>query len=393
MSWNEVLFGSIVDLRQGMAFNKKNNHLIVEKGIPLLRIVDLNDGTETKFVNEELAPTQFIAKKDDIIYSRTGVHLGLVYTNREGIVHNNCFRVIPKDDLIDKKYLYWYLKQPKIIEEARSKAGGSAQPDLNHGAFKSIIFKYPSSLEEQKKIADILSAYDDLIENNLKRIKLLEEAAQNIYKEWFVNFRFPNHENTLIDNNTGLPEGWSKDKVDKYFEFERGVEVGSKNYLSEESDDTIPFLRVGSLSTRNTEIYTNKSLVKEKILSFSDICISMDGSIGVVGYGMKGAYSTGLRKVISIDGTFGKGFIFSLLNSENIQNTIRAFAKGSTILHASSSIKEMTFNKADKETITKANSILEPIYNQMLLLTKHCNKLKEARDILLPRLMNQTIEV
>ena len=70
--------------------------------------------------------------------------------------------------------------------------------------------KYTISLQTQKRIADILSAYDDFIENNLKRIKLLEQAAQNIYKEWFVNLRFPGHENTPINEETGLPEGWEK---------------------------------------------------------------------------------------------------------------------------------------------------------------------------------------
>ena len=73
-------------------------------------------------------------------------------------------------------------------------------------SLKSIEIKFPP-LQTQKRIADILSAYDDLIENNLKRIKLLEQAAQNIYKEWFVNLRFPGHENTPINEETGLPEG------------------------------------------------------------------------------------------------------------------------------------------------------------------------------------------
>ena len=73
---------------------------------------------------------------------------------------------------------------------------------MNHSVLKAISFNYPK-LQTQKRIADILSAYDDLIENNLKRIKLLEQAAQNIYKEWFVNLRFPGHENTAINEETG----------------------------------------------------------------------------------------------------------------------------------------------------------------------------------------------
>ena len=76
----------------------------------------------------------------------------------------------------------------------------------------------------------------------------------------------------------------------------RGIEVGSKNYLSAETEQTVPFLRVGSLGARDNNIFTNISLVKDKLLNFEDVCISMDGTIGLVGYGLTGAYSTGLRK-------------------------------------------------------------------------------------------------
>jgi type I restriction enzyme S subunit len=248
-------------------------------------------------------------------------------------------------------------------------------------------------MKTQKRIADILSAYDDLIENNLKRIKLLEQAAQNIYKEWFVNMRFPGYENTPADQETGLPKGWKKTLVTNYFDFIRGVEVGSKNYVKEEADNTIPFLRVGSLGSRDTDIFTDISLVKDKILSFSNVCISMDGSIGLVGYGLVGAYSTGIRKVSSKIEKYGNGFIFCLLKSQDIQDTIRAYAKGSTILHASSSIKNLSFKDASREISSHFNNVVEPLYNQMLNLNKQNQKLKEARDILLPRLMNQTIEV
>ena len=89
----------------------------------------------------------------------------------------------------------------------KSLNGGVAVPTLNRNVLKNVFVSYPKSRETQKRIASILSTYDDLIENNLKRIKLLEETAQNIYKEWFVNFRFPNYEHTAFDAESGLPVG------------------------------------------------------------------------------------------------------------------------------------------------------------------------------------------
>jgi len=95
--WTTVTFGEVVRLEQGLCFNKKTNHLMAETGIPLLRIADLVNNTQTKFVDEERVPKKFIANPQDIIYSRTG-QVGLVFKGKVGVVHNNCFRVIPKEE-------------------------------------------------------------------------------------------------------------------------------------------------------------------------------------------------------------------------------------------------------------------------------------------------------
>ena len=301
--------------------------------------------------------------------------------------------VVTDENKLVNNYLYYYLCQHEVRTTlALFGRGGANQVNISPSNVESIKIDLPP-LQTQRRIADILSAYDDLIENNLKRIKLLEQAAQNIYKEWFVNLRFPGHENTSINEETGLPEGWKEVLAKEYFDFKRGIEVGSKNYVSEESDNTIPFLRVGSLGSRDKEVFTDISLVKDRILNFEDVCISMDGSIGLVGYGLIGAYSTGLRKIVAKSNKYSTGFIYGLLKSDQIQDTIRAYAKGSTILHASSSIEHLKFNDANEEISNLFNKVIVPIYSKLLNLNKQNQKLKAARDILLPRLMNRTIEV
>ncbi len=103
---------------------------------------------------------------------------------------------------------------------------GTAQKAVPISGIKTLEIELPS-LKSQKRIADILSAYDDLIENNRKQIKLLEEAAQRLYKEWFVDLHFPGHENTKIVD--GVPEGWSKNPIQDFISYEIG-EDGEKNY-------------------------------------------------------------------------------------------------------------------------------------------------------------------
>ena len=403
MSWQEIEIENLFDIKHGYAFKSKyfqesGKYVLTSPGhFHLLGGFRKREGKE-KYSTENF-DNRYLLRKNDIIIAMTEQGEGLlgstaIVPENDKYLHNQRLGLVQN---INSEKIYWkYI--PLLLNEYKIRkaiSNSSTGTKVKHTSPKRILelkCKLPS-FKVQKQIANIIYAYNDLIENNLKRIKLLEKAAQNIYKGWFVSLRFPGYENTPINLETGLPEGWVKVLAKEYFDFKRGIEVGSKNYVTEESESTIPFLRVGSLGYRDTAIFTDISLVKDRILVFSDLCISMDGSIGLVGYGLVGAYSTGLRKVEPKIDKYGNGFIYCLLKSKHIQDTIRTYAKGSTILHASSSIEHLKFNDAPDEISKQFNSIVEPIYSQMLNLNKQNQKLKAARDILLPRLMNRTIEV
>lgn len=397
MSWDVRKFGDIVDKIIGGGTPSKSKSEYWDGDIYWASVKDMSEGkyslseTQDTITQEGLENSSANLINEGTLIVSTRMGLGRAFINTVPMAINQDLKAVyPNKKFVDNDFLLWnYVSQATHIE---SMGNGATVKGIRLEQLKSIEIKLPP-LQIQKRIADILSAYDDLIENNLKRIKLLEQAAQNIYKEWFVNLRFPGHENTPINEETGLPEGWKEVLAKEYFDFKRGIEVGSKNYVSEESDNTIPFLRVGSLGSRDEEVFTDISLVKDRILNFEDVCISMDGSIGLVGYGLIGAYSTGLRKIVAKSNKYSTGFIYGLLKSEEIQDTIRAYAKGSTILHASSSIEHLKFNDANEEISTQFNKVIDPIYSKLLNLNKQNQKLKEARDILLPRLMNRTIEV
>lgn len=214
--WRVVKLGEVVDLQQGLAINIKSKHLLVEKSnLALLRITDLINKKEVQYVDEKLVPSQFIAENNSLIYSRTG-QVGLVFRNRKGVVHNNCFKIIPHDQ-IKKDFLYYILQQESFYKSVNQIAQKAAQPDLTHTAFKSLEILLPK-VESQEKIAEVLSAYDDLIENNEKRIKILEQMAQKLYTEWFVKFKFPGHEFVaMVDSGNPdfgmVPEEWEVRKV------------------------------------------------------------------------------------------------------------------------------------------------------------------------------------
>jgi type I restriction enzyme S subunit len=295
----------------------------------------------------------------------------------------------------DNDYLYYLLKANK--DHIRAYSGGTTYESINKDTLKNVKLKIHKDKTQREEIADILSTYDDLIENNNRRIEILEEMAQAIYKEWFVNFRFPGHEKTnFVDSGTEfgkIPEGWEIRKINEFVDFVRGVEPGSKNYYEEQKKSTLPFLRVGDLGDRNSGIFVKEELLNGRIINKEDLVVTMDGTVGIVKFGLKGGYSTGIRKIEIKDDKVNKVFLWQLMKSDQIQNIIRAHAKGTTILHASESINYMKFILPSKSIMDLYEKQVCPIVELMLNIYNQNNKLKQARDLLLPKLISGEIEV
>lgn len=182
----EYCLGDLVEVSQGLAINSKSKHLLVNEGLPLLRITDMFSDTYSQFISVEDAPIKCVAKRDDLIYTRTG-QVGFVFTNKQGVIHNNCFKVIPKSPLVTKRFIYWFLRQEKIRALSNSLASGSVQKDLNHSAFKSIPITL-IDIHQQKSADELLSALDDRITLLRETNTTLEAIAQALFKSWFVDF-------------------------------------------------------------------------------------------------------------------------------------------------------------------------------------------------------------
>ena len=153
------------------------------------------------------------------------------------------------------RFVYFFVKTLKLDNYNV----GNANPTLNRNHIHRLKIRIPQKVE-QEKIADILSAYDDLIDANRRRIQLLEESSRLLFREWFVYFRFPGHEKVKLADHEGIdiPEGWNREKLNKYVTFKRGVEPGSDNYLESQEVDTFPFYRVSDLVTRKPEIFVDE---------------------------------------------------------------------------------------------------------------------------------------
>ena len=387
-------------------FAEINPKVELKKGepYPFIEMEDLTPGLRYASATKEKVfkgeGSRF--KTDDIIFARITPCLehGKIAQvkgkeNEKFFGSTEFFVFRAKDGVSDGSFLF-YLSYSDILRKPAEKSmyGASGRQRASIEVVKAI--EVPNiPFETQHKIAAILSAYDDLIENNTRRIQILEEMTQRIYQEWFVNFRFPGHEKVkFIDSELGkIPEGWKVDHITNFVNFERGVEPGSNNYEKICTKENIPFIRVGDLGNRSSEIFIKRSLTKDKILNKGDIVISMDGTPGIVKIGLFGCYSSGIRKLVIKNELMKRSFLYFLMKSEHIQSIIKTHSKGTTILHASESIENMHFVLPEEKFIEAFDNKVGPTINEFLLLEEKNKLLRETRDLLLPKLISGELDV
>jgi len=275
-------------------------------------------------------------------------------------------------------------------------AGGGTFPNLKKDDI--LDFKIPF-LENRQKIASILSAYDDLIENNLKRIKLLEEAAQNIYKEWFVQFRFPSYETAKFGEDS-LPQGWEKKKIIDLCDISGGGTPSTKIPEYWENGEIYWF--------SPTDLSKNSSLVllrSEKKITATGLNKSSAKLLPPRAILMSSRATIGLFGIISHPCSTNQGFInlipienfyryYVLFNLKNRKEEIIGNASGATFKEISKRVfREMEIVKPDIKILKLFGKYAETIINQIENVESQNQTLKEARDILLPRLMDRRVEV
>ena len=396
--WKKCTIGDMVTLRQGFAINAKSKHYISKEptSLALLRIADMKSGSREIYVKEDI-PINFIAQPQDIVYTRTG-NVGLVFRNNYGVVHNNCFTVTPNDArVLSRDFLYYLLQSKYFFEKANSLARGAAQPDLPHSLFNSIEISYPE-LDCQHRIATILSRYDSLIENYQKQIKLLEEAAQRLYKEWFVDLHFPGHENTKIVN--GVPEGWEKKKIAEVCDTIGGGTPSTK-IASYYEGGTISWVTPTDITKNNSLclLSTEKKITKEglshssaKMLPKEAILMTSRASVGYFGIcDFEVCTNQGFISCVPFDKDFQMYLLYNLMNRVE---EIRIKAGGSTYLEINKSVFRNFDIICPVQSVTvvfqrKAHRFLE----RTRIVAKQIHLLTEARDRLLPKLMSGDIAV
>ena len=335
----------------------------------------------------------------DIIISARGTVGEVAQIGRAMAFNQSCYGLRAKDSY-SSDFLYYVLKYQ--VKYLKAVANGAVFDTIVLNTFDKMKLYVPE-LYIQKKIAKILSAYDDLIEANNRRIELLEQTAQELYQEWFVRFRFPEHEKVKFEN--GLPEGWDVVKLGDYVEIKGGKRLPEgKSLCSEETEH--PYIRIRDITSskciclnENLEYIDNETfdIIKRFTVKPKDILISIVGTIGAiacVGKSLKGANLTeNCIKLININ-YFTSDFLYHFLNSDAGKGTIQAGIVGATQPKLPIyNIKRIKLLKPQIDVINKFTMMVEPIDQEIMNLMDHNRNLAVQRDLLLPRLISGKLEV
>jgi type I restriction enzyme S subunit len=371
-----------------------------ENDFDLSNVRMISESDYNKLVNGNCKPNigDVLIIKDGNSYLK---YVFAVKEEREIVLLSSIAILRPDQEKINPFFFQHLLRSPDIKKEMENYVSGAAIPRIVLKDFKSMWLPVPP-LTTQRRIASILSAYDDLIENNLKRIKLLEEAAQNIYQEWFVKMRFPGHEKvewyTDVEGRR-LPEGW------KYETFYDMVDImsGGTPKTREPSywNGEIPFFTPKDASaTSQWYIYTTEKTITEEGLSKCNsklyppdtIFITARGTVGKVRLAMRPMAMNQSCYALKMKDGSSQYYLLGTLN-EAVSHLKKTAVGGVFDTIIVDTFKQIPFLNPDHGTTQRFHNLIAPVIKQTATLSKEIITSKEARDILLPRLMNQTITV
>lgn len=303
----------------------------------------------------------------------------------------------PNPEKVCPDFLVYYLLAPQQQNELLGRATGATVAHVNIPIINNLPVSLPP-LETQQKIAGILSAYDDLIENNRKQIKLLEEAAQKLYKEWFVKLNFPGHENVKIVD--GVPEGWKKVRAEDYFEVTIGktpprneTKWFSKGNIGKKWISIADMGNSGVFIFQTSENLTNEAIESKnvKIVPANTVLLSFKLTVGRVSITTEEMTTNEAIAHFVTDNRFIREYLY--LNLKNFHyDSLGSTSAISTAIN-SKIVKSMPIIIPSESLLENFSKLAAPYFDKIKSLQNQIQLLQFARDKLLPKLMNGEVEI
>lgn len=371
-------------------------------GYPLIRTPNIGRGrlilddvhrvSEKVYIERNVRATP---QEDDLVLAREAPagNVAIIGKNQKVCLGQRTVLIRPDIKKVSSLYLMYYLLMPNQQYELLGTANGATVPHVNMSTIRKLPIALPD-LDTQKRVAEFINVYDNLIENNQKQIKLLEEATQRLYKEWFIDLRFPGHENVEIVD--GIPLGWYEDTIDTKVNLLNGFAFKSKDL--EETGlfklVTIKNVQDGYFEGKNVK-YLSKipdKMPRHCYLDEGDLLLSLTGNVGRVCI-VEGNDFLLNQRVAKISSET-PAYTYCLFRSNELFIEINNIANGAAQQNVSPvRIGQIKHLFPNDKLIMDFERVVGPILKRVVLMKKNIILLEEARDRLLPKLMSGEIEV
>ena len=377
MSWQTADLGTLCDraggtIQTGPFGSQLHQSDYLDEGIPVVMPKDIRDGTVSEEgiarISESKANqlNRHFLQYGDIVFPRRGEISKRAFITEDDkyLCGTGCLKLhIPAKELVPK-FLYYYLDQDRVVRWIEGRAIGTTMLNLNTSIMRALPVSYPS-VQQQEAIAGTLSAYDELIANNRRRVELLKQAARELYKEWFVRLRFPGHEHVPVVDD--VPDGWARLPIRQLLTLNYGKAL--------KADDRVP---------GPCPVYGSSGIVgwhDKPLAPGPTIIVGRKGNVGSVYWEQDPFYAIDTVYWVSADESSLFAY-FALLHTSFMSTDVavpglnRDFAYSREVLVPSGPLR------------SRFEDEVSPLYAQIRTLTKFNSALAEVRDLLLPKLMN-----
>jgi type I restriction enzyme S subunit len=401
-NWRECALGDLARIKHGYAFKGEffgsaGTHVVLTPG-NFHEAGGFKERSDKAKWYSGPVPEEYVLAAGDLIVAMTEQGEGLLGSTalvpRPGFyLHNQRLGLVTPSSsaAADRGFLYYLFNCRSVRQQIRASANGAKIRHTSPTRIYEVKVRVPD-IATQRRIASILSAYDDLIENNTRRIAILEEMARRIYEEWFVRFRFPGHEGVrMVESELGLvPEGWSVQGLYDVADLTYGFPF--KSSLFNEGGEGLGVVRIRDISDDYTATRTTEDVDLKYRVADGDILVGMDGAFHM------GRWAGGVawlnQRVVRFrpKARIPRSWLFWV--TEEPIKTLEATIVGTTVAHLSArDLKELRVLVPSKAVLEAAGSVLEPMSDLELTLKKKNAVLRVTRDLLLPKLISGELDV
>lgn len=402
-AWYETTTGNLLKrgvIEIGDGYRAKNSEFVTHGGLPFVRVADVSrtirlDGRDELPIEQMSKYRPKVSRPFDSLITMKGT-VGRVAYVKAG---SRPFVYSPQisywrshdPDQVNPRWLRYWLESPEFLAQASATKGATDMADyINLRDQRRMRITLPPQ-EVQVHLAEVVGSFDDLIENNRRRIEILEEMARLVYREWFVYFRFPGHEDVgLVESDLGpLPEGWEAVNLFHLADVAFGFSFKSNRFTDA---GPFPVVRIRDIPKNSTSTFTDEEPGDRYSIVDGDILIGMDGDFHMCRWANGLAYLNQRVTRIRTDGPLSQYHLFL-----GLERPIRHFNDsiiGTTVAHLGKRhLEEIVIAVPTEPVLQAAEAVFRPIFELEVNLRKQGRALAEARDLLLPRLLSGELDV